>query len=54
MSKTFKALPEYRKNFTLENGDLNIDVEDKMKKVFNNLNYNNLKKEENNINQKFF
>ena len=53
MSKTFKALPEYRKNFTLENGDLNIGVEDKMKNAINNINYNNIKKEENNINQKY-
>lgn len=53
MAKAYKTLPEYRKSYTLENGELNIGVEDKMKNAFNNINYNTLKKEENNINQKY-
>ena len=47
-----KTLPEYRKNYTIENGDLNIGIKDNTKNTNEILNYKTVKKQEN-ANQKY-
>ena len=47
-----KTFPDYKKNYTIENGDLNIGIEDKMKNTNEILNYKAIKKKEN-TNQKY-